>query len=126
MVVTREEVIVQSADAGEMEEGTAAVALAKAGSWRCVGGGGAVALGVDAGEVKAGEKSPERRVTVYKGSDVARAILDGGPEGEEKEREEEKCGKVGGKGGGRLAEELRRGAQVSQAEVIGHGAGDDP
>lgn len=52
---------------------------------------------------------------------MARAILYGGPEGEEEEGEEEECGEIGGERRRRLAEELRRAAQVLQPGVISHG-----
>jgi len=93
------------------------MSLAEGGS----GGVVAVAIGVGAGEVEAGEEGPQRRVAVDEGGDVARAILYGGPEGEEEEGEEEECGEVGGEGRRRLAEELGRAAQVFQPGVITHG-----
>lgn len=53
MVVSGEEIVVQGADAGKMEEGTAAVAVSV--TEGCGGGGVAVAVGLSAGEVEAGE-----------------------------------------------------------------------
>lgn len=65
-----------------------------------------MAVGLGAGEVEAGEEGPQRRIAIDERGDVARAILYGGPEGEEEEGEEEECGEVGGDRRRRLAEEL--------------------
>jgi hypothetical protein len=53
VVVSREEIFIQGANAGKMEEGTVAVAVPVVEG--CGGGGIAVAVGLSVGEVEAGE-----------------------------------------------------------------------
>lgn len=107
MIISGEEIVFESTDAGEMEEGTAAVAdvVGERG-----GGGG----GVMGSEMEAGEEGFERGVAVDEGGEEVRAVLDERAEGEEEEREEEECVEIGGESDGCLFQELARATEVAQ------------
>lgn len=78
-VVTREEVVVEGADAGEVEEGAAATGD---------GGRGVV------GEVEATEEGAERGVGIDEGGEEGGAGVEVGAEGEDEEGEEDEGGEV--------------------------------
>lgn len=117
VIVPGEEVVVEGADAGEVEEG--AVAPAEVG--RLLAAEALlVGVGVVPGEVEAGEEGFERRVAVDVGGEEEGAVLDEGAEGEEEQGEEEEGDGVGVEGGGRLLQDLGGGPEVAQPRVVAH------
>lgn len=118
VIVPREEVVVEGADAGEVEEG--AVAAAEVGRLLAVEAVVGVVLGVVPGEVEAGEEGFERRVAVDVGGEEEGAVLDEGTEGEEEKGQEQKGDGVGVEGGSRLLQDLGGGPEVAQPRVVAH------
>lgn len=116
VIVPREEVVVEGADAGEVEEGS--VAAPEVGG--LLAAEAVVGVGVVPGEVEAGEEGFERRVAVDVGGEKEGPVLDEGTEGEEEEGEEEEGDGVGVEGGSRLLQDLCGGPEVAQPRVVAH------
>lgn len=122
VIVPGEEVVVEGADAGEVEEG--AVAAAEVG--RLLAGEAAAAaalvvvVGVVPGEVEAGEEGFEGGVAVDVGGEEEGAVLDEGAEGEEEEGEEQEGDGVGVEGGRRVLQDLGGRPEVAQPRVVAH------
>lgn len=103
VIVPGEEVVVESADAGEVEEGAVLVLV-----------------GVVPGEVEAGEEGFEGGVAVDVGGEEEGAVLDEGAEGEEEEGEEQEGDGVGVEGGRRVLQDLGGRPEVAQPRVVAH------
>lgn len=104
VIVPGEEVVVEGADAGEVEEGAVAV----------------VVVGVVPGEVEAGEEGFEGGVAVDVGGEEEGAVLDEGAEGEKEEGEEQEGDGVGVEGGRRVLQDLGGRPEVAQPRVVAH------